>query len=656
MVHAKHNKQLNKEKNLKKIITLVIICLPILMFSQNWNWNVGNGGNISRNCQAENVLSPLTENDVLWEGSTIFSFWPHQPFTEGNIVVTDRTFNMNNTLHGTWIVAYDILTGDTLWTVDLPVDFPGTDWRNRVCGTNDGVVYATRSGNTNASYLHALDIDNGSLIWSSTTLVDMSSSECVTFAENGDLIVGNFHSICRIDALNGSLIWDVIRHSPTSGGSEVAVFGNNVYGWAAGGPRIVVHDIGTGAFLYESEGIGGGFIQQLGCLVGPEGIVYAPRTQNNAISDSLVAFTDTGSSLERMWQISLGYVPFATFGVDLEGNIYSYTPDYRIIHIDSHSGEMLAQTISIAQEIPNNRTTFMGGTLSALDGENTVRISYFDKNSREPTILDTSIVIGNSANSTVAPHAAVDAEGYLYISNYQNTVYCFESNLDIIWQDTFDRPDGPAISMDGHLIICADNYEMKVYEGRGSGATGLVFGNIFLNGGTGNVENVEVIAGSTTVNPDYTGMYVLELSPGIYDITASLEGYIPQTIENVEVQSSQPVGNLNFELEALTLTDPNLVVETNFSLSNYPNPFNPSTTISFSLTTELTESTELMIYNLKGQKVKTFRFNASTLQPINTVTWNGTDESSKPVSSGVYFYKLIIDGTPIAEKKCILLK
>ena len=217
---------------MKKMFLLSLLILHALCLGQYWSWNVGNGGNASRNCQAENVLSPLTESNVLWEGSTVYSFWPHQPFTEENIVVTDRTFDMGNTLHGTWIVAYDLLTGDTLWTADLPVYFPGTDWRNRVCGTDDGVVYATRSGNTNASYLHALDISDGSIMWTSESLVDMSSSECVTFAENGDLIVGNFHSISRINAQDGSLIWDEIRHSPTSGGSEVAVFGNNVYGWA----------------------------------------------------------------------------------------------------------------------------------------------------------------------------------------------------------------------------------------------------------------------------------------------------------------------------------------------------------------------------------------------------------------------------------------
>lgn len=54
---------------------------------------------------------------------------------------------------------------------------------------------------------------------------------------------------------------------------------------------------------------------------------------------------------------------------------------------------------------------------------------------------------------------------------------------------------------------------------------------------------------------------------------------------------------------------------------NYPNPFNPTTEISFSLTTEPTESTEIEIYNIKGQKVKTFT-NLSISQSPNCLEWH----------------------------------
>jgi len=88
-------------------------------------------------------------------------------------------------------------------------------------------------------------------------------------------------------------------------------------------------------------------------------------------------------------------------------------------------------------------------------------------------------------------------------------------------------------------------------------------------------------------------------------------------------------------------------------ISNFPNPFNPSTTIYFSLTTENTESTELIIYNLKGQKIKTFPVILSGVE--GSVVWNGKDDNDQPVTSGIYFYKLQT-GDFSQIKKMILLK
>jgi hypothetical protein len=99
-----------------------------------------------------------------------------------------------------------------------------------------------------------------------------------------------------------------------------------------------------------------------------------------------------------------------------------------------------------------------------------------------------------------------------------------------------------------------------------------------------------------------------------------------------------------------------------FSLSNYPNPFNPSTTISFTLSSELNEQDELSIsiYNLKGQKVKTLEcsnsFAAKARNSLSySVTWDGTDDNNKPVSSGIYFYKLKA-GKFEKTRKCLLMK
>ena len=87
---------------------------------------------------------------------------------------------------------------------------------------------------------------------------------------------------------------------------------------------------------------------------------------------------------------------------------------------------------------------------------------------------------------------------------------------------------------------------------------------------------------------------------------------------------------------------------------NYPNPFNPTTTISFSLTAEIAEDTELTIYNLKGQKVKQL-VNEVLSSGKHSVVWNGKDDNGKQAASGIYFYK-IKAGPYSHSKKMILLK
>ncbi|MCK5051833.1 MAG: T9SS type A sorting domain-containing protein [Candidatus Cloacimonetes bacterium] len=90
-------------------------------------------------------------------------------------------------------------------------------------------------------------------------------------------------------------------------------------------------------------------------------------------------------------------------------------------------------------------------------------------------------------------------------------------------------------------------------------------------------------------------------------------------------------------------------------LFNYPNPFNPTTTISFNLTTEITENTELSIYNIKGQKIQSL-INEQLPPGQHSIVWNGKDANNKQVGSGIYFYKLNFNGKTHAVRKCLLLK
>lgn len=85
---------------------------------------------------------------------------------------------------------------------------------------------------------------------------------------------------------------------------------------------------------------------------------------------------------------------------------------------------------------------------------------------------------------------------------------------------------------------------------------------------------------------------------------------------------------------------------------NHPNPFNPTTTIRYSVKEAAPVSIE--IYNLRGQRVKRLVNEIKAAGQHNAV-WNGTDDAGRVVSSGVYFYKMNT-GKYNATKKMIMIK
>ena len=91
------------------------------------------------------------------------------------------------------------------------------------------------------------------------------------------------------------------------------------------------------------------------------------------------------------------------------------------------------------------------------------------------------------------------------------------------------------------------------------------------------------------------------------------------------------------------------------NLTNYPNPFNPSTEISFSVP-QTSSFVTIEIFNSRGQIIKTIKIPNSSSQNPNQITWDGTNETGKQVPSGVYLYKLVAGGKELAANKMLLLK
>jgi len=85
---------------------------------------------------------------------------------------------------------------------------------------------------------------------------------------------------------------------------------------------------------------------------------------------------------------------------------------------------------------------------------------------------------------------------------------------------------------------------------------------------------------------------------------------------------------------------------------NYPNPFNPETTIRFELANA--GFVTMDIFNQKGQLVKTL-LNTELPAGFHQITWNGKDQNGSPVSSGIYYYRMR-SGKYSSTRKMILMK
>ena len=113
----------------------------------------------------------------------------------------------------------------------------------------------------------------------------------------------------------------------------------------------------------------------------------------------------------------------------------------------------------------------------------------------------------------------------------------------------------------------------------------------------------------------------------VTDAPAGAEMIVPLTLRD-------SYGNVwNSSVRVLTSSLP----LQNALYGNFPNPFNPTTTIKYSL--KENSKTSLVIYNSLGQKIKTL-VDAPQASGVHTLIWNGKNDRGQQAASGMYFMKL----------------
>ena len=166
------------------------------------------------------------------------------------------------------------------------------------------------------------------------------------------------------------------------------------------------------------------------------------------------------------------------------------------------------------------------------------------------------------------------------------------------------------------------------------------------------IPGATVTAGTFTATTNNSGAYVLIVPTGTYTVTASKVNYQTATVNDVVVNANQTT-TVNFTLIPGSGSDDEVIPATITALTgNYPNPFNPTTTISYSIKDPA--AVQIVIYNVKGQKIRTLVNQNQTNGKYNVV-WNGKDDSNQPVGSGVYYYRMSA-GKYLSTRKMLLVE
>ncbi|MBN8545377.1 MAG: T9SS type A sorting domain-containing protein [Ignavibacteria bacterium] len=119
-----------------------------------------------------------------------------------------------------------------------------------------------------------------------------------------------------------------------------------------------------------------------------------------------------------------------------------------------------------------------------------------------------------------------------------------------------------------------------------------------------------------------------------------LEGTVYYRLKQIDLD-----GSVNYSNEIMV--DNSGMIDGFRLLGNYPNPFNPSTSISFSLSEK--ENVRVIIRDILGSEVAEI-FNGVASPGINRILWNGTNSAGETVNSGVYFYTIEVNNNLFSGK------
>ena len=475
-------------------------------------------------------------------------------------------------------------------------------------------------------------------------------------------------------------------------------------------------DPNAGLYVYEADGTDNGFkakkfwsINDLGAIFNFNGKGKLARVKvesfvvddvdNDGVDE--IIFASNGSSYLT------DYIDTVIVGTDTTYDTYGHSEDFFAVlsatgdlQAVMGGGDLICEFVTSARDIDMGtadtssalfgRENKLGGgsavtvAVSDIDGDGHKEIfcnswnkfnSFFVEAIAPNTYSfgDTTNVVFGAASDGVAlmQAAAADLDGNgkdeLYASDcYSGYVYAITDN------------DGEATNLDSSEFTIIDSasvvggawisYGVVTYDFDGDGTPEAYLG------GSGNDDILKWDGSAwTTWTTDTTaGGFVSKMDVGDLDGDGNYElitahQSVLDSLEQVTGDSTSGFDTTivvnphiwfvrvsEFGDDELGVTNYRIVTPMDYKLENaYPNPFNPTTTIKYSL--PINKQISLIVYNQLGQKVVTLIDNKKQNSGTYEVVWNGTNSNGKQVASGVYFYMLKY-GNYSQTKKVTFLK
>ena len=213
----------------------------------------------------------------------------------------------------------------------------------------------------------------------------------------------------------------------------------------------------------------------------------------------------------------------ATVNVGSSPYRIAITPDGAFAYVTNR----FSNNVSVIQTSNNSviATIDVGGWPHGIaitpNGEYAYVVNFLQSNS-----VSVIQVSNNSVVSTISVGSAPKA-----IAFTPNGEYAYVTNAGSNSVSVIQTSSGTVVE-----TISVNTNPSGIIIGNCPEGPGWIEGIVSLEGGVGNIEDVIITAGSESTNPDATGFYSIEIEPGTYDVSATLEYYETDTILGVVVE------------------------------------------------------------------------------------------------------------------------